>query len=96
MAPRVVAPTPETAIQVLMAACAPAAEMDFQWVEMVHIRLSTALLHRFRFSWPSCDLGEERSLVGCDDGDLEGVGAGSVPPSWHKCLYEVLRCMFCD
>ena len=32
--------------------------------------LSTALLHRFRFSWPSCDLGEERSLVGCDDGHL--------------------------
>ena len=35
-------PAPETGIEFLMAACAPAAEMDFQSVEMVDIRLSTA------------------------------------------------------
>ena len=34
---------------------------------------------------PSCELGQERSLTGWDDGDLEGLGAGGVPPSWHKC-----------
>ena len=85
MAPRVAAPTPETAMEVLMAACAPAAEMDFQLVEMVDKRLSTASLHRFRFSWPSFELEEERSLAGWDDGDLEGMGAGSVSPSWQKC-----------
>ena len=45
-------PPPETAIEFLMAACAPAAEMDFQSVEMVDMRLSTASLHRFRFSLP--------------------------------------------
>ena len=43
-------PSLETAIEFLMAACAPAAEMDFQSVEMVDMRLSTASLHRFRFS----------------------------------------------
>jgi len=43
---------PETAIEFLMAACAPAAEMDFQLVKMVDMRLSTASLHRFRFSLP--------------------------------------------
>ena len=64
MAPRVAAPTPETAIQVLMAACAPAEEMDVQWVEMVEMRLSTASLNRFRFSWHFCELGDERSLAG--------------------------------
>ena len=69
-----------------MVACAPAAEMDFQSVEMVDMCLSAALLDRFRFSSPSCSLGMERSLAGWDDGDLsEGLGAGSVPPSWHKC-----------
>ena len=69
-----------------MAACTPAAEMDVQSVEMVDMRLSTASLHRFRFSWPSRDLGEERSLVGWDVCDLEGLGPGiSVPLSWHKC-----------
>lgn len=45
-------PVPETAIEFLMAACAPAAEMDFQSVEMVDMRLSTASLQRFRFSLP--------------------------------------------
>ena len=35
-------PASETGIELLMAACAPAAEMDFQLVEMVDIRLSTA------------------------------------------------------
>ena len=76
-------PLPETAIKHLIAACAPAAEIDFQLVEM---RLSTASLHVFIFSWPSCELGEERSLVGWDDGDLEGLEPGiSVPLSWHKC-----------
>ena len=35
-------PAPETGIEFLMAACAPAAEMDFQSVKMVDIRLSTA------------------------------------------------------
>jgi hypothetical protein len=24
-------------------------------------------------------------LAGWDDGDLEGLGAGGIPPSWHKC-----------
>ena len=33
---------PETAIEFLMAACASAAEVDFQSVEMVDMRLSTA------------------------------------------------------
>ena len=68
-----------------MAACAPAAEMDFQSVETVDMRLSTASLHRFRLSWLSCQLGEERSFTGWDDGDLEGLGGGSVSPSWQKC-----------
>ena len=69
-----------------MAACAPAAEIDFQSVEMADIRLSTASLYRFRFSWPSCELGEEKSLVSRDGRDLEGVGAGiSIPPFWLKC-----------
>ena len=35
-------PAPETGIEFLMAACAPAAEMDFQSVEMADMRLSTA------------------------------------------------------
>ena len=35
-------PAPETGIEFLTAACAPAAEMDFQTVEMVDIHLSTA------------------------------------------------------
>ena len=45
-------PTSETGIEFLMAAYAPAAEMDFQSVEMVDMRLSTASLQRFRFSLP--------------------------------------------
>jgi len=45
-------PPPETAIEFLMAGYAPAAEMDFQSVKMVDMRLSTASLHRFRFSLP--------------------------------------------
>jgi hypothetical protein len=40
-------PPPETAIEFLMVACAPAAEMDFQSVEMVEMRLSTASLSLF-------------------------------------------------
>ena len=24
-------------------------------------------------------------MVGWDDGDLDGLGAGSISPSWHKC-----------
>ena len=48
--------------------------------------LVDCLAPRFRFSWPSCELGEERSLVGWDDGDLEGLEPGiSIPLSWHKC-----------
>ena len=48
--------------------------------------LVDCLALHFRFSWPSCELGEERSLAGWDDDDLEGLGACiSVPPSWHKC-----------
>ena len=75
-------PLPETAIECL-AACAPAAKMGVQSVDM---RLPTASLHRFRFSWPSSELGEEMSVAGWDDGDLEGLGAGiSFPSSWHKC-----------
>ena len=35
-------PAPEMGIEFLMAACAPAAEMDFQSKEMVDIRLSAA------------------------------------------------------
>ena len=66
-----------------LAACAPAAKMDVQSVDMC---LLTASLHRFHFSWPSSELGEEMSVASWDDGDLEGLGAGiSVPPSWHKC-----------
>ena len=51
----------QTAIQVLIAAGEPAAEMDFQSVEMADMRLSTASLQRSRFSWPSCELAGERS-----------------------------------
>ena len=47
--------------------------------------LVDCLAPRFRFSWPTCELGEERSLADWDDGDLGGLGAGSVSPSWHKC-----------
>ena len=45
---------PSSAIAMLLriAAEAPAAEMDFQSVEMVDIRLSTASLHRLRSSLP--------------------------------------------
>ena len=46
---------------------------DFQSVEIVGMRLSTTSLHHFHFSWPSCELGEERSLAGWDDGDLKGL-----------------------
>ena len=35
-------PAPETGIEFPMAACAPAAEVDFQSVDMMDIRLSTA------------------------------------------------------
>ena len=45
-------PAPETAIEFLMAACAPAAGMDVQSVGMVDVCLSTALLHHVRFSLP--------------------------------------------
>ena len=45
-------PLPETAIKLLMAACAPAAELDFQSIDMVDMRLSTALLYRFCFFGP--------------------------------------------
>ena len=69
-------PLPETAIEFLMAACAHAAEMDVQSVEMVGMRLSTPSLDRFRFSWPSCELGGERSSAGWDDDDSEGLRAG--------------------
>ena len=62
MAPRVAAPTPETAIEVLLAACAPAAEIDFQLVEMVEMRLSTASLHRFRFFLALLRVGRGKEL----------------------------------
>ena len=39
----------------------------------------------FSFFLALCELGEERSLAGWDDGDLEGLGAGSVSPFWQKC-----------
>ena len=45
-------PAPEMVTEILMAACAAAAEMDFRLVDMVDMRLSTASLHRFRFSSP--------------------------------------------
>ena len=45
-------PAPETAIEFLMAACAHAAEMDFQSVGMADVHLSIALHHHFRFSLP--------------------------------------------
>jgi hypothetical protein len=44
-------PVPETATLLRMAAVAPAADIDFQSVEMVDIRLSTASLNRLRLSW---------------------------------------------
>ena len=54
-------PAPETAIEFLMAACAPAAEMDFQSVEKVDVRLSTA------FSFFVCAL----HLIPCSDAQAE-------------------------
>ena len=75
MAPRVGAPTPETAIQVLMAACAPAAEIYFQLVEMVEMRLSTASLHVFVFlgppaSWERKGAGPVGTMVTWRDWEL--------------------------
>ena len=50
-------PAPAMTIEFPMAACAPAAEMDFQSVEMVNVQLSTA------FSFFLCAL----HLIPCSD-----------------------------
>ena len=69
---------PETVIEILMAACAAAAEMDFQLVEMVDMRLSTASLHRFRFSSPfaRCILNHTAANEQEWDKDPSGYFAG--------------------